>query len=502
MTDLEGFPPPDPAFAGLEPSGAPDALDGPEAAGRLVRGGALRFASYAAATLLAVVSAAALTRHLGTARFGLYTTVISLTTITSVVTDSGMSQIGIRDYATLEGERRDALLRELLGLRVALTLVGVVVVVLWSLAAGYSTAVLVGGLGASLANVALIYHHTLTIPLSAKLSLGWLSALELGRQLAFVAGILALVALGAGLAPLLAITLLSNALLIVPAALLVRGQISLRPSLHVREWPALLRSTVVYSLAAAVGTIYIYAAQILTGFVTSAYQAGLFALSFRVFIVTVSVPGLLVASALPLLSRAARDDRGRLVYVMQRIFEASLITGVGAALALCAGAGFVLDVINHHHGFAGATSVLELQAWAMIPSFLIANWSYGLLSLHRHRALVIVNLAALAVSVGLTLVLGHALGARGSAFATIGGETTLAVGSVTALVLAGREYRPNLAVVPKVALAGGLAAVAAFVPHLPSLLRAVIALGVYAFAILVLRALPPEFRELLPARSR
>lgn len=481
---------------------APDGIDGPDTAGRLVRGGALRFVSYAGTTLLAIVSAAALTRHLGRGSFGVYTTVLSLTVITAVVTDSGMSQVGIREYSVLEGARREALLRQLLGLRVVLTLAGVVIVVVWSLAAGYSTAVLVGGIGASLANVALIFQHTLVIPLSADLRLGTLSAIEFARQAATVAGIVVLVALGAGLGPLLAVTLLSNTLLIVPAWLLVRGQISLRPSVNVCEWLALLRPTVVYSLAAAVGTIYIYTAQILTGFVTSRDQSGLFALSFRVFIATASVPGLLVSSALPVLSRAAQNDRERLRYVLQRIFEASLITGVGAALALSAGAGFVIDVVNHHHGFGRAVPVLELQAWALIPSFLIANWSYGLLSLHRHRALVFTNLAAFVVSVGLTLGLAHALGARGAAWATIGGETTLALGSLIALAASGREYQPNLTVVLKVVIAGGIAAAAAFLPDLSSLVRTLVAIAVYGAAILLLRALPPEFRALLPGRHR
>jgi O-antigen/teichoic acid export membrane protein len=484
---------------GAVASASPDALDGPEAAGRLVRGGVLRFLSYAATTLLAVGSAAALTRHLGAGRFGLYTTVISLVTIVSVVTDSGMSNIGTREYATLHGEHRDALLRELLGLRVALTLVGVVFVAVWSLAAGYPAAVLVGGLGASLATVALVFQHTLTIPLTTDLRLGALSALELGRQAAMVAGILVLVALGAGLEPLLAVTLLTNTLLILPTARLVRGRISLRPALHLREWPALLRATVAFSLATAVGTIYVYAAQVLSGFVTSRYQAGLFAVSFRVFIAAASVPALVVGAALPVLSRAARDDRDRLGYVLQRIFETSLIGGTGVALTLSAGAHFIVSVVSGYHG-AGA--VLALQAWAMIPSFVIANWSYGLLSLHEHRALLIVNVAALAVSIGLTLVLAHDHGARGAAVATIAGETTLALGSI--LALAGRhpQYRPQLGVAPKVALALAVAATLAFVPDLPSLIRAVVALAVYSAAIVSLRALPPEFRALLPARRR
>jgi len=477
----------------------PDRLDGPDVAGRLVRGTVLRFASYAGGSLLAVASFAALSRHLGPVEFGQYTTIMSLVTVIATVTDSGMSSLGIREYATLRGTHRDRLLRNLLGLRVALTLGGVVIIVVWSLAAGYGNALLLGGIAAGLATVALVFQHTLTIPLSTDLRLGSVSALELLRQALTVAGILTLVALGAGLFPLLAVTLAANIVLILPTAAIVRGRISLRPSVRPREWSALWRATVVFSLATAVATIYAYTAQILTGFATSGTQEGLFAASFRVFIVAANVPPLVVSQALPLLARAARDDRNRLAQGMQRIFEASLVAGVGTALVISAGAHFIVLVIAGR-AYAAASPVLALQAWAMIATFLIANWTYGLLSLHLHRQLLVVSVIAFAVSAVLTLVLAHADGARGAAIATIAGETTVAVGSLIALVRHGAQYRPRLGRAVRVVPAGAFAACLAFIPAMPSVARAAVAIVSYALAVLALRALPAELRLLLPAR--
>lgn len=492
----------DPGLGSVEAGGSPDALDGPRTAGLLVRGGALRLASYGGTMLLSVASMAALTRHLGRIDFRDYTTVMSVVTIVSTVTDSGMANIGTREYATLEGNTRERLLRNLLGLRITLSVVGVLVVVGWSLANGYRAALLLGAVGAGLATVALVIQHTLTIPLTATLRLGSLSALEFTRQAVTVAGILVLVGLGAGIFPLLAVTLPANALLIVPTWRLARGQISLRPSLHWAEWPPLLRATIVFSLATAVGTLYVYAAQVLTNFVMSPVQGGLFAVSFRVFVVAGSIPGLVVSAALPVLSRAARDDRDRLAYVMQRIFEATLITGIGAAIAVSAGASFIVTVVS---GFHGAAAVLEIQAWALVATFVLGNWSYGMLSLRLHRGILAANLGSLVVSVVLTLVLGHAFGARGAAYATIAGESTLALASLMALVASrsgGRQYLPHLGILSKVLIAGALASVPAYVLDLPSVVRALLAALVYCVVILASGALPPEFRELLPTWIR
>ena len=125
----------------------------------------------------------------------------------------------------------------------------------------------------------------------------------------------------------------------------------------------------------------------------------------------------MVGGALPLLARAARDDRERLSYALQRIFEVSLILGVAAALGMLAGADFVIEVIAGPK-YAGSVVPLQLLGVAMIPSFVIAGWSFAMLSLERYKGLLLANLAALLVSCCSTAVLASAHGARGSAVAS------------------------------------------------------------------------------------
>jgi O-antigen/teichoic acid export membrane protein len=481
-------------------SAEPEARTAPEAKVALVRGGALRLGGYVATLGLSVLSTALLTRHLGVSVFGDYTTVTSIVAVIAIVTDSGMSNIGVRDYATLDGAARRRLLADLLGLRVALSVIGIGLVLALALALGFDGALQLGAIAASLATVALVFQHTLTIPLTVDLRFGWLSALELLRQTVTVAGIVVLIVLHAGVFALLTTTLVANTLLIVPTASMVRGQISLRPSFRLGRWRDLMGPTVAFSLATAVGIIYVYTAQILTHVVAGSYQSGLFSISFRVFVVIAAVPGLLVGGALPVLSRAAQSDRDRLGYILQRMFEASLIGGVGLAVAISAGAGFIVEVLDARA--PGAIPVLEIQAFALIASFMTAGSVFGLLSLHRHRGLLLANAAAFVVSLAATLILAADDGAQGAAIATICGETTLAVGSLIALVRAHPEYRPRLDVAGKVLVAGALAALAGFLPTLPSLVRAILALAVYVMIVLVTRALPPEFRALLPGRGR
>ena len=129
------------ASAEADPSAADrssaDILDSREAGGMIIRGGGLRFGGYVGVVALSVLSASLLTRHLGPVRFGEYTTVLSLVAVFAAITDAGMSAIGTREYAVREGAAREELMRDLLGLRMLLTLVGVVCVLAFALAAGY-----------------------------------------------------------------------------------------------------------------------------------------------------------------------------------------------------------------------------------------------------------------------------------------------------------------------------------------------------------------------------
>jgi len=478
-----------------------DVLDTPGAGSLIIRGGVMRFGGYAAAVALSVLSTALLTRYLKPAGFSHYTTILSLVGVVAVVTDAGMSNLGTREFAVSEGPERDALMRDLLGLRVGLTLIGVLLAFAFALAAGYSDTLLLGTLAASLATVALVFQHTLSIPLSASLRLGTLSLLELTRQVLTVGAIVVLVLADAGILPLLSVTLMANLLLVPLTALFVRGQISVRMELHPRRWLALLGLTISFSLATAVGTIYVYAAQILTSLVATPHQSGLFAAPFRVFVVTVGVPGLLVGGALPMLARAARDDRERLAYALQRIFEVSLILGVAAVLATLAGAKFIIAVVAGP-AFAASAPVLQILGVAMLASFLTAGWGFALISLKRYRGLLLANAAALAVSCLLTLTLASSHGARGAAVATLCGEVTLSLGSLLVLLRGHPEYRPPLGIALKVALAAvpGLAIV--IVLNLTSFETMVLALVLYGMLNALTKAIPQEVLELVPGLGR
>jgi O-antigen/teichoic acid export membrane protein len=494
MTKLETDPP-------VESIGPQtDVLDTPAAGGLVIRGATFRVMGYVAGTALATISIALLTRYLGLTRFGQYTTVISVVTVSSALTDLGMSGLATREYAVLSGAARDHFMRNLLGLRIAISLLAVILATGFAVAAGYETELVLGTALASLGIALGSLQTTVAAPLTATLRLGQTSALELLRQAVLVGLTALLIALGAGVLPLLAALVPAALVVLATTAFLAHKHMPVRPALRPAGWVALIRTTVAFSLATGVGTMYVFTTQILTSLATTGDQNGLFAAAFRVFIVVASIAGLVVVAAFPVLARAARDDQERLAYAVQRLFEVVLILGVAAAIGVITGAKPIIAIVAGPH-YAAAAGVLRIDGGALVASFLLATYGLALISLHRHKALIFANLLALSITAVATLSLASTNGARGGAIATVCGEWVLCLAYAFALSREPNGLRPHLAIVAKVAVAM-VPAFAVMLLGLPDVLQLLVAMFIYACGVLGFKAVPRELYALLPNLTR
>lgn len=471
-----------------------DILDSEHAGPAAVRGGVLRIAGYVVGVLLTVVSAAFLFRQLGVVDGGRYVLVLSTVTLAAGVTDAGLSSIGVRELSLTKGPERTDLMRTLLGLRIAFTLAGIAGALAYATLAGLGGELVLGtliaGLGIMLTNLQSAYATALM----AELRLGWVTILDLLRQAATAVLIVVLAVAGAQLLPFFAVAPAAALLALVLTARIVRGTIPLAPSFDRERWAALLRQTLPFALATAVGSLYIRLAILMVDLLSTPRETGLFGVSFRVVEVLIIVPQLTIGAALPIFSRAARDDHERLQYGLGLAGEAMVMLGAAVALALAAGAPIVIDVVAGAD-FGAAEDVLRLHGVALLLSFAAAPWGFGLVSLKRHREMLICAATATAVLLVALAVLVPAHGAVGGAWATIIGEASLVL--VTAYLVHRAGIPVRLGRLPRIAVAAGLAVIPAAL--LPPLAAVPAALAVYVGALLVLRAVP---RELLDAVRR
>jgi O-antigen/teichoic acid export membrane protein len=490
-----GAPPAEPA------GGARSELLDTEAAGpAALRGSVLRTSAYVGGILLSLISAPLLVRHLGVSDFGRYVAVVSLVTIVSGFTEGGLNNIVLREFATLDDRSRRELMRSAIGIRIALTVAGVALAVLFAAVAGYGAMLVLGTALAGVGLVLQLLQSLLATALQAQLRFGWVSATELVRQIVNVSLLVALVLSGASVVVLLAVAIPASAISLVITIPLVRRDISFEPSFHLRRLWRLLRETVPFAVISAVNVVYFRISIVLMSIVASAIQTGYFATSFRITEVLVGIPGLVIGAAFPILVRAHRDDADRFEYATGRIFELALTTGTWLVMCLEIGAGFAIHLLAANKADP-AILVLRIQGAAVAATFVAVACGFPLLTMRRYGAVLVSNLGALVISAALTLALAPPLGARGAATAALLAELGLAISQAVMLKRASPGVGFSLSTAVIVLGVGVASAALGIALPINPLLGALVASLVYFTLLRVLGRFPPEVRELLSSRA-
>ncbi len=494
-------------MSSADATAAPDPLADPLAAGeagaRVIRGGGLRTAGHAIGVLSGLVSAPLVVQHLGLADFGRYLTVTSVIYVVTGLTEGGLNSVAVRGYALGDRAGRRALVSNLVGLRVLLSLLGAVGAVLFGVAAGYPGVVLGGLALGGLSYVASAVQGAFTIPLQAGLRLGTHAAIDLTRALATTVLLVALVVAGAGLTPFFCVAAVVQALALVVTVRAVRRDVPLRPRAELPVWTGLLRETAVYAAATTLGVVYFQVALISMSVLSTELETGYYSVAFRIVDIANGVPWLLAGSVLPVLAHAAANDQLRLRYVSGRVFQGALLAGGLLSLVIIVGARYGVDFLVAADEDGGpAVPVLRLLGVGILATFLVSSLGFVLLSLRLYRELIACNAGALALALVLAGVLIPTHGAQGAGIATMVLEVVLASAYAVVLSLRRPDLRPPLWVLPRAALAYGLALAAGLgllaVHPVPAVLGAV---AVYLAALVGLRLVPPEIASAVRSRA-
>lgn len=476
----------------------PDLLSTSAAGPAAVRGGGARGAGFLIGTVASAASAALLFHHLGVIDTGRYVTIVSLVAIVAGFSDLGLTAVGVREASVRGADERVPLLRELLGLRLTLTVAGVAILAVVA-AFGYSGTLVAGVAIAGVGLLLQVTQDNYTVLLQVELRLGWMAVLDTLRQVVTVLFVGLLVLAGAGLLAFVSVSVATGLVCLLVAIVLIRGRRSLLPAFHWERSRAMIAEILPYSLAVAAAAIYFRVAIIMTALLASGRQLGLFSASFRIIEFLTVIPALLAGAALPIFSHAARDDLDRFGYALGRVFEVALIVGVWIAVSLAVGASLAISIIAGAE-FSDAVPALQIMGIALAGTFVSAVWSNGLLSLHRHRDLLLINLGALVFSIAVIGVLASLDGASGAAIGLASAEVAAAAASGLVLSRHRRELRPKLRVLPRVSLAAAVSLTPILIDGLPVIARLAISTVLYVFVLLATRALPPELGALLPAR--
>jgi O-antigen/teichoic acid export membrane protein len=482
-----------PGFEGLtdaDAAASEDVLDTGAAAGMVIRGGAGRTIGYVAGLLIGLLAVPLMIRELGVERYGYYITAASVVLLVYAVSEGGLTALGVREYATARESDRQFLLRNLLGLRLMLTSAGVIIASSVLALTGAHAAIVRGTLILGLGLLLGAAQQTYQVVLLGQLRLGSVTLLELSRQSILTAAILVVVASHLSLNAFFWANVIASSVMTAATVALLRHEAPLRPSFDPTTWKALLRETLPFALSYVIALVYFRIAVVLMSYITTAEATGYYAAAFRIVEVVAIAPWLLISSAFPILARAARHDRDRFSYAVQRIFEVSVILGPWMALSIGVLAPFAVAVVAGD-GFEQSIGVLRILGVAHVTGFLAVSGFYAMLSLKRYRELLIANIFAVTVAIIGTGVLAPRFGAHGAAAATVAADGTLAIACFVVLArMPGLQLK--LTIVPKAALSLIAGLIPALVLSVHPLLLVVLSSLAYFAVAQALRAIPIE----------
>jgi O-antigen/teichoic acid export membrane protein len=485
------------------PGAEPDVLSGPDIADRVVRGGAVRAIGFGVVNLLGVVSSVVLLRHLGVSDFGRYGTVIALVAIVSGLADAGLNMTGSRELALLpRGPERRRLLGALLGVRLLLLVVAALAALAFAAVAGYDSDMLAGTALAATGALLVGAQSTLALPLVVNLRNGLVTLSEILKQVILVVGIVVLAAAGAALTPFFAVQVLVGvgALLSVPF-LVARTDLA---------WPTFSREDVrrlaivalPVALASIVTAFYVRTLIVLASLLTSEYETGLFVTSARIMEMIGGVALLVVGVILPVATVAARDDRGRLRYVLAHTTKLALLGGGLLAITVVVAARPIVVLLGGED-FAPAASVLRLQGPVVLTIFLVYAWTAFLVADGHRRALVRCMLIGLAALFATGVPLIAQLDAEGAAVAAVAADVVLTAVVYFAVRRVGDGrigVEPDYLARYAVALAAGAGVALGALAVAPAAVAACGAAAAFTGAAFALRLVPSELTALLPRR--
>jgi O-antigen/teichoic acid export membrane protein len=471
-----------------------DVLTSRGAGGKVIRGSAIRVAANFAGLLLGLLTATLLLRHLGVEDSGRYITVLSLVGIAVSIVDTGLNVGASSDLAVRGAPERPMLLSNIVAQRLGIAAIALILLVGVAVLAGYPEEMVAGTALAGTGVLLVAIANSFLVPLTVELRNAGLALVELVRQVVTLAGVAALVALGARLTPFFAVHVAVGLAVLALVPLLVGWSGLVRPQFDRDEQRGLMRTALPIAAALALGQIYFRLVIVLMSLISSPEQTGYFGGSLRAMEALIVLPALVAGVALPLMAAAARDDLRRLRYAIEGLSEGAMIGGVLVVVVTLRAAEPVMEVIGGPE-FAPAGDVLRIQVVALLFIALYQIWTVALVALGAQRQLILTNaLGLLAVGI-FAAAFVPPLGARGGAIAAVLGDAVLAGLIYWRLHLSTGKVSVRPGFLIRVALAALFGSAVLLIPGLPDLIAAALGGLVFLGVGYLLGMVPPEVRD-------
>jgi O-antigen/teichoic acid export membrane protein len=411
----------------------PDPGAGPSRERSLAQRVALNTGSQMAGTLLGIVVSLFFLRlstsYLGVSSFGDLSIVLSLGGLIITLADLGVSTTLAREIAK-HPEQTEELAANLLVFRIA-GAAGMVVVA-W-LAIPFLPYSETTKLALALSLVGVFLTSVGTFPrafFQVHLQLQRQAMLDLGQKLLNLVAMVAVILVGAHLLALVSLLVAANGVICVwafrQARPFWRVQFGFRRSLA----RPLIRDSISIGLVSMVGLLHYRGDAVLLSLLKPAADVGIYTIAYRFIDLAFLLPAFLVGAVFATLTRYAHAESSeRRDALVNKVLQILLLSSVATAVALFTLAPSIVRLLVGAR-FAAAIEPTQILACSLAFIFVSPVFYNLLIAVNRQQQLVTLGLAAVALNVGLNLILIPPYSYNGAAIATVASEGFSFAGTV------------------------------------------------------------------------
>lgn len=338
-------------------------------------------------TGLGLFSLALITRSIGTAGFGEYTTIYTFLTFFAVIADLGLTLITVQ---MISGETKEEghILNNLFSLRFlsAIFFIGLAPVLIWFFP--YSQSVKIGVLIMAISFVFPALNQVLIGLFQKKLHMDRSSAAEVISRIFLLLGIIISKKLNGGLNGILIATVVSSAINFLLHYLFALKFATISFSFDISLWKKIITRSWPLALTIILNLIYLRADTLILSLFKDSEIVGLYGAAYRIIDVLTTLPFMFAGLILPILTAAwLEKNSSSFKKVLQKSFDFMAII----AIPLLIGTQFLADPIMIFvagEDFSDSGLILKILIFSVSAIFLGTMFTHATIALDKQKKLI------------------------------------------------------------------------------------------------------------------
>lgn len=452
--------------------------------------------------VLGIATLALITRYLGAANFGYYTTANAFLQIATIIVDGGLYLTLLREISSHKNEDATRITNNIFTMRLCATSALLILAILFAFMLPYTREVQYGIAILSVSYLVISLLSTLTALFQKNLRMISISSLQVGHKALLLVLVVIAMYYNAGLTGIFLGASVASTIAFIPLYFLLRripSPVSLRLAFDIPYWREVLQKTWPIAVTTTLNLVYFRADMLLLSLLKEPESVGLYGAAYRVIEILTTFPHMFMGLVMPLLTAAwIASDTKRLKeisrYVSLFFVAVSFPVAAGTVaigeplLKLIAGPEFIIS-----------GSILKILIFATVAIFFGTFYTYLVLVIDQQKKMIKhFALTAVIALIGYSIAIPYA-SYWGAAWVTLISEIII---MIAAWATVRRSIRVPMAWnnIIRIACASIAMGIIAFVlaKTLPVLIVIIISFVLYGIFVIALKAIPfKELRQLI-----